>query len=72
MVGPAEGVVSGILGKGAAVVRLRSHIAGSGESVEGEVLTLGAFERIITLVADEGEARSAHMGWQGKQTEFGR
>src|SRR5579871_1841096 len=68
----AEGVVSGILRKDAAVVGLRSNDAGSCERVEREILALGTDQRIVALIADKGEARASHMRRQRKQAELGR
>src|SRR5580700_11178122 len=55
VIGMSEGVVGGILGESAAVIRLRTEVTGGAENVQSEVLAFRAFERIVALVADEGE-----------------
>ncbi len=59
VVGMPEGIVGGILGKGAGVIRLGTDVIGRGETIESEVFTLCAFEWVVALIADEGEAWAA-------------
>src|ERR1700688_998947 len=55
VIGTSEGVVGGILGESAAIIRLRTEVTGGAEDVQREVLAFRAFEGIVALVADEGE-----------------
>src|ERR1700722_3300879 len=72
MVGVAEGVVGGVLGENASEIRLRPYIAGSGGTVESQILSGRAFEGVIALVMDEGEAGTGDTSRQGEQAEGGR
>ena len=72
MIGAPKGVIGGILSESASEISLRTKVTGCGKAIEGEVLALGAFERIVPFVADEGEARTADARGQRKQTKFGR
>src|SRR6202051_440855 len=70
MVGTPEGIISGILGESAAVIRLRANVTRRGETIEREILSLGALQRVIPLVVNESEARASNDCGQGKQIKL--
>jgi len=66
VIGPAKGIVGGILSKQAGVVGLGPEVTGCGESIQGEVLALCAFQRTVALIPNEGKTGTAHASGQGK------
>src|SRR5215469_13506205 len=66
---PAEGVVGGVLEKSPAEVGLGAEIAGGEAPVERGVISLGRFERVITLVADVAETRHTDARGQREQRD---
>ena len=60
----AKGVVGGILGQQAGKIRFRAQDSSSDETVQREVVSFRALQRVITLVANEGKSRSPDSSGQ--------
>src|SRR5580692_7829058 len=71
MIDAPKGVVSGILGKSAAEISLRTNVTRGGEGIECEVLAFCTFQRTVALIPDVSKTRTADVSGQGEQTEFG-
>lgn len=65
----AKGLVSGILRQQAGEIGFRSEVARRGETVQGEEVAPGAFQRIIPLVANVGETGATHASGLGKERD---
>src|SRR5450432_1862195 len=66
----AERLIGRVLRQQSPEIRFRPKVAGSYEAVQSEIASLGAFQRIVPLVANIGKSRSTHAGWQRQQREF--
>src|SRR5690349_12132978 len=66
----AESLVGGILHQRAAEIGFGSEIARGGKTIEREVVALGAFQGVVTLVANESEARTSHAHGKREERDF--
>src|SRR5579864_7442798 len=63
-------LVGGILCQNPAEVGLRAEKVSGHKAVESEVVAFRALERVVTLVADKGEAGTPDSSWKRKQLNF--
>src|SRR5580658_10363098 len=66
----SKSVIRGMLPEHAAKVGFRSEIAGRDESIQHEIASFRAFQRIVPLVVDERETRTAHAGGKRENRNF--
>src|ERR1700722_9770326 len=66
----AKRIVGRILRQQAAEIAFRTEVTGGGKTVEREIVSLGALQRIVALVANEGKARAAHAGRKREERDF--
>src|ERR1700676_921038 len=51
-------------------IAFRSEVRGRGKTIQREVGSLGALQRIVPLVVNKGEAGATHSGWKRQQGNF--
>src|SRR5271165_4965565 len=65
-----ECVIRGMLRQRAAEIGFRSEVGGRGKSIQREVASFGAFQRIVPLVVDESETGAVHTGRKRENRNF--
>src|SRR5258708_3127592 len=71
MIGSSKCVISGVLDKEAAVVRLGTEVTGCNKSIQREVLALCALQGTIALISDKGKTLAANASGQREQAKGG-
>src|SRR6202165_2633586 len=59
-----------MLPQSAAEIAFRSEVRGRDKPIQRKVVSLGAFQWVVPLVVNEGEAGAAHSGWKRQQRNF--
>src|SRR5579864_5124581 len=67
---PSKRIIVGVLAKCPAEIGLRAERCGGCKSVQREIRSLGAFQRIVPFIVDKGESRASHTGWKREQSDF--